>query len=192
MCQEGANLVAKAALGGVFATAEQPKTEHLATHGEHQGEETTIFQGTILTIAEGQFSPVDAISIKGDTITSVGSLANVQKVAGINAPVRVLGEGQAIVPGFIDPHLHLLFTALISHESILNFSPSEVKTIADARAVVEGVLAKKKPGEWVVGFGYDPSLVQDHPNLTLDITNAWAPDNPVYIINQSGHVAYVN
>jgi predicted amidohydrolase YtcJ len=92
----------------------------------------------------------------------------------------------------IDPHLHLLFTALISHESIHNFSPSAVKTIADARAVVEGVLAKKQPGEWVVGFGYDPSLVHDHPNLTLDITNAWAPANPVYIINQSGHVAYVN
>jgi predicted amidohydrolase YtcJ len=192
MCQEGANLVAKAALGGVFATAEQPKTEHLATHGEHQGEETTIFQGTILTIANGQFSPVDAISIKGNTITSVGSLADVQKVAGTNAPVRVLGEGQAIVPGFIDPHLHLLFTALVNHESILNFSPSVVKTIADARAVVEGVLAKKQPGEWVVGFGYDPSLVQDHPNLTLNIINAWAPENPVYIINQSGHVAYVN
>jgi predicted amidohydrolase YtcJ len=192
MCQEGANLVAKAALGGVFATAEQPKTEHLATRGEHQGEEATIFQGTILTIANGQFSPVDAISIKGDTITSVGSLADVQKVAGTNAPVRVLDEGQSIVPGFIDPHLHLLFTALVNHESILNFSPSAVKTIADAHAVVEGALAKKQPGEWVVGFGYDPSLVQDHPNLTLNIINAWAPENPVYIINQSGHVAYVN
>ncbi|KAE9367213.1 hypothetical protein N431DRAFT_445875 [Stipitochalara longipes BDJ] len=195
MCQEGANLVAKAALGGVFATdAAQPKTEdHPAhTHETHQEDEATIFQGTILTLADGQFSPVDAISIKGDTIVSVGSLANVQRVAGSNAPIRKLAEGQAIVPGFIDPHLHLLFTALVSHESILNFSPSAVKTIADAHAVVEQALPKKKAGEWIVGFGYDPSLVKDHPNLTLDITNTWAPENPVYIINQSGHVAYVN
>jgi predicted amidohydrolase YtcJ len=80
----------------------------------------------------------------------------------------------------------------LTHESILNFSPSAVKTIVDAHAVVERALAKKKPGEWVVGFGYDPSLVRDHPNLTLDITNSWASENPVYIINQSRHVAYVN
>jgi predicted amidohydrolase YtcJ len=194
MCQEGANLVAKAALGGVFTntTAAQSKTESHPTYGKHQSDEATIFQGTILTLAGGRFSPVDAISIKGDIITSVGSLADVQRVAGLNAPVRRLGEGQAIVPGFIDPHLHLLFTALVTHESILNFSPSAVKTIADARAVVERALSKKKPGEWIVGFGYDPSLVQGHPNLTLDITNVWAPENPVYIINQSGHVAYVN
>jgi predicted amidohydrolase YtcJ len=195
MCQEGANLVAKAALGGVFATAEQPKTRDpsFTTREKHQSDEATIFQGNILTLVNGRFSSVDAISIKGDTITSVGSLTDVQGVAGADAPVRVLGERQAIVPGFIDPHLHLLFTALVSnHESILNFSPSVVKTIADARAIVERALVKKTSGEWIVGFGYDPSLAQGHPNLTLDITNAWAAENPVYIINQSGHVAYVN
>jgi predicted amidohydrolase YtcJ len=76
-------------------------------------------------------------------------------------------------------------------KSILNFSSSVVKTMADARGVVERALENKKPGEWVVGFGYDPSLVQDHPNLTLDITNAWAPKNP-RVHHQPVHVAYVN
>ncbi|KAN0091687.1 Amidohydrolase family domain containing protein [Hyaloscypha variabilis] len=170
MCQEGANL-------------------QTHNHGTHQNDEATIFQGTVLTLADGKFSPVDAISIKGDTIISVGSLAEVQRAAGSNAPVRQLAKGQIIVPGFIDPHLHLLFTVLVSHESIVNFSPSGVKTLADAHAVVEQAIEKRKPGEWIVGFGYDPSLVQDHPNLTLDINNAWAPENPIYIINQSGHVA---
>jgi predicted amidohydrolase YtcJ len=154
--------------------------------GKKQHGETTIFQGYILTLGDDKFSPVDSIAIKGDIIVSVGSLADVQRVVSANAPVRVLGEGQALVPGFIDPHLHLLFTALVKHEGILNFSPSAVKPIADARTVVEQSLAKKKLGEWIVGFGYDPSLVQDHPILTLNITNSWAPENPVYIINQSG------
>jgi len=201
MCQEGANLVAKAALSSVLAsTAPQSTAEDVPTHNyptQQDGEatnsaETTIFEGIILTLADGQFSPVDAISIKGDTITSVGSLSDVQRVAGSNAPIRRLREGQAIVPGFIDPHLHLLFTALVSHENILDFSPSAVKTLADAHDVVERSLSKREQGEWIVGFGYDPSLVQDHPNLAIDITNQWAPENPVYIINQSGHVAYVN
>jgi predicted amidohydrolase YtcJ len=185
-------LVAKAALGGVFAAAEQPKTKDLEATSHRKHDEANIFLGNTLTLADGNFSLVDAITIRGGTIVSVGSLVDVQRVVGINASIRVLGEGQAIVPGFIDPHLHLLFTALVNHESILNFSPIMVKTIADTRAVVKRALEKKKPGEWVVGFGYDPSLIQDHPNLTLNITNAWAPKNPVYIINQSGHVAYVN
>jgi hypothetical protein len=108
MCQEGVNLVAKAALGGVFANtiAAQPKTEDHPTRGKHQNDEATIFQGAILTIVDDQFSPVDAISIKGDIITSVGTLADVQRVAGIHAPVRSLDEEQAIVPGFIDPREH--------------------------------------------------------------------------------------
>jgi predicted amidohydrolase YtcJ len=188
MCQEGANLVAKAALGNVLENAKHRSTEdlNLTTHN-HQGDEVIIFHWKILTLADGKFSPADAIFIKGDTIVSVGSLADVQRGAGTNTSVRVLGEGQAIVPGFIDPHLHLLFTTLVSnYEIILNFSTSVVKTIADARAVVERALAKKNPGEWVVGFGYDPSLVQNHPNLTLDLTNSWAPENPVYIINHLG------
>jgi predicted amidohydrolase YtcJ len=185
-------LVAKAALGGVFAAAEQPKTKDLEATSHRKHDEANIFLGNTLTLADGNFSLVDAITIRGGTIVSVGSLVDVRRVVGINASIRVLGEGQAIVPGFIDPHLHLLFTALVNHESILNFSPIMVKTIADTRAVVKRALEKKKPGEWVVGFGYDPSLIQDHPNLTLNITNAWAPKNPVYIINQSGHVAYVN
>jgi predicted amidohydrolase YtcJ len=195
MCQEGANLVAKAALDGVLPPTEQPKTEDLdlSTLVKNESNDTIIYQGNILTLAEGKFSPVEAISVKGDTIMSVGSLADVQKTTGAHVPVRVLGEGQALMPGFIDPHLHLLFTALVSNnESILNFSPSVVKTLADARTAVKQAAAKNKPGEWIVGFGYDPSLVQDHPNLTLDLINIWAPQNPVYIINQSGHVAYVN
>jgi len=149
MCQEGANLVAKAALEGVFANAATEPTDNQQTHnhGTHQNDEATIFQGTVLTLADGKFSPVDAISIKGDTIISVGSLAEVQRAAGSNAPVRQLAKGQIIVPGFIDPHLHLLFTVFVSHESIVNFSPSGVKTLADAHAVVEQAIEKRKPGE---------------------------------------------
>jgi hypothetical protein len=132
MCQDGPNLVAKVALVEVFTATEQLETKdlNLPAHVKQHGDEVTIIQGNILTFADDKFSPVDAISIKGDTILSVGSLADVQRVAGSTTPVRVLDEGQALVPGFVDPHLHLLFTALVSdHESILNFSPSVVRTI---------------------------------------------------------------
>ena len=113
-----------------------------------------------MTATDGKFSPVEAIAIQGDSIVAVGSLADAQRDAGTSTPVQVLGKGQTIVPGFINPHLHLLFTALaLDHESILNFSPSIVKRINNAHIIVQGALAKKKLGEWVVGFGYDPFLV---------------------------------
>jgi len=42
----------------------------------------------------------------------------------------------------------------------LSFQRMEsTKTINNAHIIVQGALAKKKLGEWVVGFGYDPSLV---------------------------------
>jgi hypothetical protein len=81
MRQEGANLVAKAALGGVFPSSEQLKTEEdlhakLSTHGKHQDDATTIFQGTILTLVDSKFSLVEAIAIQGDSIVSIGSLTD--------------------------------------------------------------------------------------------------------------------
>jgi len=85
--------------------------------GHNPAEEAIIFQGNILTPADDKILPCrgNIASILGDTIIATGSFTNVQRVAGIHAPVQVLTEGQVIVPGLFDPHLHLLFTGLVSN-----------------------------------------------------------------------------
>lgn len=99
-------------------------------------------------------------------------------------------EGATLLPGFIDTHSHLYM-----YGQMLNFidcrSP-ENKNIADIVEKVREKVAEAVPGEWIMGWGYDDTLLAEkrHP-MRVDL-DAVAPDNPVYLRHISGHFATVN
>ena len=45
---------------------------------------------------------------------------------------------------------------------------------------------------WAVGYGYDPSRVVDNPDLTRTWLDDISEQVPIFILNQSGHLAYAN
>ncbi|KAK0705606.1 amidohydrolase 3 [Lasiosphaeris hirsuta] len=149
-----------------------------------------IYRGTIITMASGQFNPVEAMAVQGDTILAVGTYDQVQAaVSHLSYTERNLGS-QCIVPGFVEPHLHLLPTALVS--GLIDMYYEKAKNVSQARDVIAAAVGETTPGDWVVAFGYDPSLTDDHLELTRDITDAAAPNNPFLCGNPSGHISYVN
>ncbi|KAM7184412.1 Amidohydrolase 3 [Naviculisporaceae sp. PSN 640] len=171
----------------------------------------TIYNGTILTMAEGIFSPAESLATQGDTILSVGSPSDVKEaVLSSKLPFteRTLSPGQVMLPGFVEPHLHLMLSAMIASPSpILNLTYSEnLRTRKDVIDRIkcstnydpDGQSGDKK---WIIGFGYDPSLIQDHREFHINDASGADPDgeldnickhNPLYILSQSGHLAYVN
>lgn len=52
--------------------------------------------------------------------------------------------------------------------------------------------AKAKPGEWVRANGYDTNTIKGAPSLTRADLDPLVPNNPLFIMDSSGHVAYVN
>lgn len=66
--------------------------------------------------------------------------------------------------------------------------------IDSAKAAISKSANETKPGARVVGFGYDPSRISGHLELTRDILDdeTVSRGHPVYVLNQLGHVAYVN
>jgi len=62
-------------------------------------------------MAGGTFSDVDALVMKGDTITYTGTIEGAQEVAEPGADT-VDRQGRCVLPGFIEPHLYLILTAL--------------------------------------------------------------------------------
>ena len=152
---------------------------------------TVLFKGTIITMANGTFSEVNALVVKGDTITYTGPFEGAQEVAGPDADIVDLQE-RCLLPGFIEPHLHLLLTAL-AQNYLLQLSPIKVTTLSKAIQIITHAITDKLfDGDWVAGYGYDPSRITDHPDLTVDILDKISPTYPIFIMNQSGHVAYVN
>jgi len=192
MCQDGVEVIARSTLSAAPTLSDVYQGDDVEASSRQTGE-VSIFRGNILTMAGGKFSPCEAFAIKDDTIIASGRLPEVQAAVGTETAISDYSD-KTILPGFVDPHIHLLLTALVSNPShIVDFSYPNVKTEQEALSLIKRSVAQKPGGEWISGYGYDPSLVTDHPDLTLQmIDDVSGRYHPVYIINQSGHVAYLN
>ncbi|EPE03068.1 amidohydrolase 3 [Ophiostoma piceae UAMH 11346] len=167
--------------------------------------DTVIYKATVLTLASGKFSATEAVAVRGDTIVATGTVEEVwAAVAPSTASVREVDYGSNVItPGFVEPHVHLLMTALTANgKQFVNLTYPGVKRQSDALKKLAQAVKERQSGffstaavQWIAGFGFDPSLVENHPDLTIDdLDNIASPTGSIalYVINQSGHVAYVN
>lgn len=145
--------------------------------------------GTILTVDKA-FSEVEAIAIKGNKILAVGSDTDVRAAAGADAEVVDL-DGKVMLPGFTDPHTHIvsgsLLDGLMDYVGMARFS-----TANEVLDYLRDKASKVAPGEWISVRNFDPSIQEGPDALTFKELDAVSRDNPVFIMNASGHLAYVN
>ncbi|KAL8990711.1 MAG: hypothetical protein Q9169_008055, partial [Polycauliona sp. 2 TL-2023] len=160
------------------------------------GSAKVFYNGTILTMAGGKFSEVEALAIADGRIVAVGSKEEATRC--VEKADKINLKGRCVLPGFIDPHVHVLTTALVDH-FFIKMAPSIVSTKDIALDLIKKAAIKVKKagqGEWAVGYGYDPSRVEGHLELLkgdLDsVTGDQGIDVPAFIVNQSGHLAYLN
>ena len=116
------------------------------------------------------------VAISGERFIAVGSDDEIRALARSSTSAEDLG-GAAVVPGLIDAHNHLQATGRTLREVQLY----------DTRAmseIVERVAARVRETpevEWVVGRGWDESLLAEGRHPTRYDLDAVSPDNPVVI-----------
>lgn len=94
-------------------------------------------------------------------------------------------RGRVIVPGLTDAHLHLHQYSLA-----LQRIDCEVDTKAECLRRVAERVKTAKPGEWILGHGWNQNEWGGWPHANeLD---SIAPNNPVYLTVKSLHAAWVN
>ena len=96
-----------------------------------------------------------------------------------------------MLPGFIDPHAHVLSFAPV-HFLTENIGITNFTTTDEALAHLKKVAAERAEGEWILGSGWDPSIQDGVSELTFEELNAISTEHPVFVMNTSGHLAYVN
>ncbi|KAB2787923.1 amidohydrolase [Brucella anthropi] len=147
-----------------------------------------IFKGgTILTMND-KAPRAEAIAIRGNKILAVGKLDDVQSAIGSGAQVVDL-QGRTLMPGLIDPHMHFVFTAF---EDWIDVSPITTPDYATVWSKLQKGVADAKPGEWVRAQQFDASITRDAKIPTLAELDALAPDNPFFMQESNGHIAYAN
>lgn len=93
--------------------------------------------------------------------------------------------GGVILPGLTDAHLHLKNYALS-----LQKVDCETDTKEECLRRVQERLRQARPGEWVLGHGWNQNIWGTWPAAAeLD---AIAPNNPVYLTAKSLHAAWAN
>ncbi|KKB44093.1 amidohydrolase [Bacillus thermotolerans] len=99
-------------------------------------------------------------------------------------------NGATLLPGFIDTHSHLLM-----YGEMLDFidcrSP-ENESITDIVQKVKAKAQHTPPGKWIMGWGYDDTLLAEKRHPMRDDLDQAAPDHPVFLRHISGHFAAVN
>jgi predicted amidohydrolase YtcJ len=131
-----------------------------------------------------------ALAVRDEKILCIGTLAQILLDCGgaqPDAEIIQLNE-RFVMPGFNDAHTHLGGAG----RDKLNLSLNGTDSIAEVQKLVKAAVTRKKPGEWIVGRGWDQTRWTDKkfPNrLQLDEV---APNNPVFLVHISGHIAVAN
>jgi predicted amidohydrolase YtcJ len=140
--------------------------------------------------SNAQFSSIlreEAIAVRGDRIQAVGKNGDIEKLKGPQTQVIDLG-GHFVMPGFNDAHLHLADAGLQK----LNVDLTGVRTLDEFRQRVLAKVETAKPGEWILGGGWDETMW-----AVKALPSRWDLDevsggHPVILDRVDGHLAVAN
>ncbi len=153
-----------------------------------------VFYGEHILTMDPEQPEAEAVAIRGDTILAVGSREAVAPFVGARTEEVELGE-RALLPGFIDAHGHLsMVVAMLDLVNVSSPPVGPVETMADlqgelSRRIQEQAMAR---GEWVVGYGYDDSLIAEDRHPNRDDLDAVSSEHPIALLHVSAHLATLN
>lgn len=130
---------------------------------------------------------VTSIAVYKDRIVKLGSEEEILPYIGPNTKVINL-EGKAVLPGFIDAHIHLSYFGF----SLEQLDLRGTKSIEELKRVVMERAKSAGKDEWIIGRGWDQELFAEGRYPSRWDLDEVAPDNPVFLKRVCGHVVVVN
>ncbi|NLH50760.1 MAG: amidohydrolase [Myxococcales bacterium] len=145
-----------------------------------------IHHGDLVTLDPAQ--PVaEAVAIRDGRIAAVGSEADCRRALDGDYETVDL-RGAALLPGFIDTHLHPIGT--IHYE--MNANLRGVRSVAELQDRLRAIAAELPPGQWLLGLDLDEQDM-DEPRLPdRHDLDAACPDRPLVVLKHDGHQAIGN
>ena len=151
--------------------------------------------GPIVTINDAQPS-AEAVAVRGGRILAVGTRAQVEATRGPGTRMVNL-EGRAMLPGFVDPHGHVVMVGLQAVGANMLAAPDgEANDIAAVIRILREWVGRNEAAvrryNLIFGFGYDDSQIREGRHPTRDDLDQVSTEVPVLIIHTSSHLAAAN
>ncbi len=165
-------------LGATNATAGSPSADLI------------LHDGKIITMTAPDATS-QAIAVRDERIVAIGADAEIGKLRGESTKVIDL-NGKTVLPGFIDAHGHI--SALAQTATAASLQPPPVAGVSDIPALQEALRkqASKTGHGWILGFGYDDSLLAERRHPTRHELDEVSKDRPIAALHTSGHLAVLN
>ncbi len=144
----------------------------------------------ILMTGDHEAQPL-SIAIKNENIIWIGSHEDAKDIKG-----KQIDYGDhAILPGFVDAHGHASYLAFASQVANIASPPvGKINTIEELQTALKRFIkdSNLQAGEWVMGLGYDDSLLKERRHPTKDDLDAVSTEHPIYLIHVSAHLGAAN
>ncbi len=147
-----------------------------------------VIYGKVATVDEN-FSIAQAIAVKDNKIVYVGDKQGVD--TWIGKPTQVIDAGnQLVMPGMHDAHCHPF--NLGNDDEGDWFSVSNAHNFDEMVALIAEKAKKMKPGEWIIGGGWNQEKWPGRKLPIHDAVSAVTPNNPLFLYRHGGNSAFVN
>jgi len=149
----------------------------LGTAARAQPPDLVLLGGKVVTV-DTESAVREALAIRDGKIASLGSTAEIRRLAGPKTRVVELG-GRTVIPGLIDSHLHAVRAAL-SFSTEVNWIGA--RSLPEALGRITAAAARRPPGSWlIVAGGWNELQFAERRRPTQAELEAAAPNNPVYV-----------
>ena len=151
-----------------------------------QNADLAIHNANIITLNPHQ-PWAEALAIQDGRIVALGSWDQVAPFSEVGRVTDV--AGRTVLPGFIDTHVHVLWTAL----SLAALDASAAEDHAGLQVIISEVVSQARPGQLILGMGFTEYALDTRQfSPIIEALDAVAPDNPVYLIGVTGHTSAAN
>jgi predicted amidohydrolase YtcJ len=145
-----------------------------------------LYGGRILTL--DPYRPVAAaLAIAAGRILAVGEEQELRPLVSSHTQT-IACAGRTILPGFIDPHVHLFAWA----SRFCGADVSGARSIAEIQQLLASQVSQGTPADWIRGYGYDEFFLAEKRHPTKQDVDQVSPNRPILLRHRTGHAAVLN
>ncbi|SMB88843.1 hypothetical protein SAMN00017405_0541 [Desulfonispora thiosulfatigenes DSM 11270] len=183
-------LIFSLSIPGLAAGAEPSKGEKKKSQKIEA--DIIYYNGDIVTV-DKNMSSAEAVAVVGNEIVAVGKMGDIMPLSGKNTK-KINLQGKTMLPGFYDAHSHFLSTGISLLTSVQLQSPpiGTIKNMDQLLAALSERAKTIKPGEWIIGRGYDDGGLEEGRHPTREDLDKVSTEIPIVITHFSGHNSVVN
>jgi predicted amidohydrolase YtcJ len=146
--------------------------------------------GHIVTMDEGG-KVIETMAVRDGRILAIGDGDALADCVSTRTQVLDL-EGRTVLPGLIDVHTHVMEWVKSLVRGEIDAGYPSVHSIAEIEQAVAERAAALPPGQWIRGAGWDDAKLAERRYITRHDLDRVSPNNPVYLVHVSGHLAVAN